>query len=39
MTMPGFVIGARSVVLSNIKDWEVVGGNPARFIKKRIIEH
>jgi len=34
----GAVIGARSVVLSNIKDWEVVAGNPAKFLKKRIIE-
>ena len=30
----GAVIGARSVVLSNIKDWEVVAGNPAKFLKK-----
>lgn len=33
----GAVVGARAVVISNINDWEIVGGNPAKFIKKRII--
>lgn len=35
----GAVVGARSVVLSNVNKWEVVGGNPAKFIKKRVIEY
>lgn len=33
----GAVVGARSVVTKNVEPWTVVGGNPARFIKKRII--
>ena len=33
----GTVVGARSVVLKNLDNWLVVGGNPARIIKKRII--
>ncbi len=33
----GTVVGARSVVLKSLDDWLVVGGNPARIIKKRII--
>lgn len=33
----GAVVGARSVVTKNIEPWTVVGGNPARFIKKRIV--
>lgn len=35
----GAVVGARAAVFKNIHAWEVVGGNPAKFIKKRIIEH
>lgn len=31
----GAVVGARAVVLSNIEPWAVVGGNPARVIKRR----
>ena len=33
----GAVIGARSAVVKNVDDWTVVGGNPARYIKDRII--
>ena len=33
----GAILGARSVVLSDINSWEIVGGNPAKFIKKRSI--
>jgi acetyltransferase-like isoleucine patch superfamily enzyme len=39
--MPGVSIGnhaivaAGSVVTKNVKEWEIVGGNPAKFIKKR----
>ncbi|MEL0644032.1 putative colanic acid biosynthesis acetyltransferase [Olleya sp. Ti.3.14] len=36
----GAVVGARSSVFKNVDDWSIVGGNPAQFIKKRIInEH
>ena len=31
----GAVVGARAVVVKNIDPWNVVAGNPARFIKKR----
>ncbi|MUP44552.1 putative colanic acid biosynthesis acetyltransferase [Gramella sp. BOM4] len=33
----GAVIGARSVVLSDVPEWTIVGGNPAKYIKKRAI--
>jgi putative colanic acid biosynthesis acetyltransferase WcaF len=33
----GAVIGARATVFKNIEPWTVVGGNPAKFIKKREI--
>lgn len=32
----GAVVGVRSSVFKNVERWTVVGGNPARFIKKRI---
>lgn len=34
----GSVIGARSAVFKNVEPWTIVGGNPAKFIKKRIIK-
>ena len=34
----GSVIAASSNVISNIDPWSVVGGNPASFIKKRVIQ-
>lgn len=34
----GAVVGARSAVFKDVAPWTVVGGNPAKFIKKRIIE-
>lgn len=33
----GAVVGARSAVFKNVEPWTVVGGNPAKEIKKRII--
>lgn len=32
------VIGAGSVVTKNVEPWVVVGGNPAKFIKQRVIK-
>lgn len=34
----GAVIGACSAVFKDVEPWTVVGGNPAKFIKKRVIE-
>jgi len=33
----GAVVGARAVVFRNVKPWNVVVGNPAKFIKRRVI--
>jgi putative colanic acid biosynthesis acetyltransferase WcaF len=34
----GAVVGARSAVFHEVQPWTVVGGNPARFIKDRVLE-
>lgn len=34
----GAVVAARSVVVKDVQPWEIVGGNPTRFIKKRLIK-
>ena len=34
----GAVVGACAAVFKNVEPWTVVGGNPAKFIKKRIIK-
>ena len=34
----GAVVGARACVFKDVEPWNVVGGNPAKFIKKRIIK-
>lgn len=34
----GAVVGARSSVFKSVQPWYVVGGNPVKFIKKRIIK-
>ena len=34
----GAVVGARAAVFKSVDPWTVVGGNPAKFIKKRIIK-
>lgn len=33
----GAVVGAGSVVTKDVEAWSIMGGNPARFIKKRIF--
>ena len=33
----GAVVGARACVFKDVEPWTVVGGNPAKFIKKRVI--
>lgn len=33
----GAVVGARAAVFKDVETWSVVGGNPAKFIKKRVI--
>jgi len=33
----GSVVGARAVVVKDVEPWSVVAGNPAKFIKKRIL--
>jgi len=35
----GAVVGARSAVFKDVDPWTVVGGNPAKFIKKREIKN
>ena len=34
----GAIIGARASVFKNVESWTIVGGNPAKFIKKRILD-
>lgn len=34
----GAVIAAESNVVKNVAEWSIVGGNPAKFIKERIIK-
>ncbi|WP_152286935.1 LbetaH domain-containing protein [Flavicella marina] len=33
----GAVVGARASVFKDVEPWTIVGGNPARFIKNRVI--
>jgi putative colanic acid biosynthesis acetyltransferase WcaF len=33
----GAVIAARAVVVKDVEPWTVVGGNPAKFIKNRVV--
>ena len=35
----GAVVGARSGVFKNVSAWSIIGGNPAKYIKDRIIEN
>ncbi|MCH5175585.1 MAG: putative colanic acid biosynthesis acetyltransferase [Prevotellaceae bacterium] len=34
----GAIVGARAAVFKNVEPWSIVGGNPAKFIKKRVIK-
>ena len=34
----GAIVGARAAVFKDVDPWTVVGGNPAKFLKKRVIE-
>lgn len=34
----GAVIGARAAVFKDVESWVVMGGNPAKFIKKRVFK-
>ena len=34
----GAVVGARAAVFKDVEAWTVVGGNPAKEIKKRILK-
>lgn len=34
----GAVVGARAAVFKSVAPWTVVGGNPAKFLKKRILK-
>lgn len=31
----GAIVGARAAVFNDVEPWTIVGGNPAKFIKKR----
>lgn len=33
----GAVVGARACVYKEVEDWTIVGGNPAKFIKQRVV--
>lgn len=35
--MQGAVVGARACVFRNVDPWTIVGGNPAKYIKNRVI--
>lgn len=35
----GAVVGARAAVFKDVEPWTVVGGNPARLLKKRILHN
>lgn len=34
----GAIVGARAAVFEDVEPWTVVGGNPAKFLKKRVLK-
>lgn len=34
----GAIVGARAVVVKDVEPWAIVAGNPAKFIKKRVLK-
>lgn len=34
----GAIVGARAAVFKDVEPWTVVGGNPAKFLKRRVIK-
>jgi len=34
----GAIVGARCVVTKNVEPWAIMAGNPAKFIKKRVLK-
>lgn len=34
----GAIVGARGAAFSNVKPWDIVAGNPARVVGKRVLE-
>ena len=35
----GAVVGARAVVVRDVEPWNVVGGNPAKVLRKRVLKY
>ena len=33
----GAIVGARAVVVKDVDPWTIVAGNPAQFIKRRVM--
>lgn len=33
----GAIVGAKAAIFKDVDPWTVVGGNPAKFIKKRVL--
>jgi putative colanic acid biosynthesis acetyltransferase WcaF len=35
----GAIVGARAAAFEDVPPWSIVGGNPAKFIKERVMDH
>ena len=35
----GAIVGARGVAVKDVGPWDIVAGNPARFVKKRVLDN